>query len=139
MRNFRRVLTGVGVLCAAASLTTGCASAAQTNHHHHAATTTTTAAKHAKKSSKVIFTQSLSGSKHSKTFTAKSKWQLSYFYNCSGKKGKFTLYLHPKGKHAIKVTSQKGLGGGGARSYAKGTYSLSAKTGCKWTVKATKK
>jgi hypothetical protein len=135
----------VGVLCAAATLATGCASAAQkhstttTTAARHAKTTTTTAPKHAKTSSKVIFTQSLSGTKHTKSFTAKSSWQLSYYFNCSGKKGKFTLYLRPQGKHSVKVTSQQGLGGGGARTYSKGTYSLAATTGCKWTVKATKK
>ena len=131
------------MLLAVAGLGSGCASAA----NQGASTSTTTkssthhnSAKTDKKttSSKVIFTQSLSGSKHTKKFTAKKSWQLSYYYNCSGKRGSFTLYLKPKHGHSIKVTSQSGLGGGGTRTYAHGTYSLSATTTCKWTVKATK-
>jgi hypothetical protein len=141
MGNIRRVLTGAGVLFIAAALTTGgIPASAAPNHRSQSASSTTTTTKQTKKpTTKVIFTQSLSGTKHTKSFHAKTKWQLSYYYNCSGKKGKFTLYLRPKGKHSIKVTSQSGLGGGGARTYAAGHYSLAAKTKCKWMVKATEK
>ncbi|MGO9455631.1 MAG: hypothetical protein ACLP62_01090 [Acidimicrobiales bacterium] len=139
--NFRRLLTGAGALFFAVALTTGGASAsAAQSHHSKAASTTTTTKPHAKKpATKAIFAQSLTGTKHTKSFHATTKWQLAFYYNCSGKKGKFTLYLRPKGKHSIKVTSQSGLGGGGARIYAAGHYSLAATTTCKWTVKATKK
>ena len=137
MRHIRRILTGAGVLTVAAALTTGCAAASPAHTGHSSSTSTTV--KHAKTTSRVIYTKSYSGSKHTKTFTAKSKWQLAYYYNCAGKKGKFTLYLHPKGKHTVKVTSQSGLGGGGSHVYAAGHYSISATTSCKWSVKATKK
>jgi hypothetical protein len=91
------------------------------------------------KTPKLILSQSLSGSKKTKTFTAKKGWQLSYDYNCGGKKGKFVLYLNKAHGKRLEVTSQSGLGGGGARTYKAGRYSLSAKTKCKWTVHAKKK
>lgn len=97
-------------------------------------TTTTTT----KTSAKTFFSQTLVGSKRTRQFTAKKSWHLSYYYNCSGKKGSFVLYLKPKKGHSIKVTSQSGLGGGGARTYHAGTYTLSAKTTCSWSIKAAK-
>jgi hypothetical protein len=66
------------------------------------------------------------------------KWTLAWHFDCTrvkGGKGSFAIVLHPPGnKPAIKVTSQKGLGGGGSNFYAPGDYSLSVSTACSWTV-----
>jgi len=65
-------------------------------------------------------------------------WKLVWHFDCTrvaGKKGAFSIVLHPSQKKpAIKVTSQKGLGGGGSNFYAPGDYSLSVSTACNWTV-----
>jgi hypothetical protein len=140
---------GVGALFAVAALAaSGTVASAATDHSPRSVVTTASKAKThkpkakttttTKPASNIFFTQALVGTKRTRQFTAKTKWRLSYYYNCSGKKGKFTLYLRPKTGHSIKVTSQSGLGGGGARIYHKGRYTLSATTTCTWTIKATK-
>jgi hypothetical protein len=85
------------------------------------------------------FSQSLSGTRHTRSFTTPGRWRLTFNYNCStlGHKGSFALVLHPSGRSAVKVTSQQGLGGGGTHVYQGGTYYLSADTPCTWTVRAT--
>ena len=84
-------------------------------------------------------TQSLTGSKRTTSFTAPACWRLTFNYNCSalGHKGAFTLDLHRSGGSSVKVTSQEGLGGGGTHLYPAGTFTLSARTPCNWTVHAT--
>ncbi len=142
---------GAVVLMAAAALTFA-GTAASATSHDAAKTTTTSSAAHSHKSkasksigtkkatSPYIFAQALTGSKHTKTFTAKSAWQLGYYYTCPKKKGSFTLYLRPKHGHSIKVTSQPpSTGGGGSRTYRAGQFSLSANTTCKWDVTVIKK
>lgn len=125
---------------AATALATSGGAALASSHtsapaHQHASAAA--AGSSTKAAPKQFFTESLSGSKRTRTFTAKGRWQLSYDYNCGGAKGSFTLVLRPAHGARVKVTSQSGLGGGGTRTYKAGRYSLSATTTCKWTITAT--
>ncbi|MGH9092701.1 MAG: hypothetical protein ACRDZR_15195 [Acidimicrobiales bacterium] len=85
------------------------------------------------------FTESLTGAKRTRSFTAPDRWRLTFDYDCStlGHKGRFDLELHRSGRSALKVTAQEGLGGGGTHVYEAGSYYLSAETPCAWTVHAT--
>jgi hypothetical protein len=135
----RRAPASVGVLLAAAAL------AACSSSPSSSGSSTTTTSKSSKSGStttvppKPFFTESGSGNKQTKSFTATSKWLLQFHYTCVtlGHKGHFTLTLHPSSGSPVKVTTQEGEGGGGARAFQAGTFTLQVTTPCTWGVSAT--
>jgi len=141
MRSIPRLAAAAAAAAAALALAScgGGAPATTTTTSVPATTTTTSRASGAPPSTAAatpFFTQSGTGDKTTKTFSAKGSWTLTWTFSCAGlgHKENLTVLLRPQGGKPVKVATQKGLGGGGHRTYQAGTYSVSVTTPCGWTL-----
>lgn len=143
----RRARATVAIAVGVAALAAGCSSSPSSSTPPTSASTSKAPATTSPKSGapsttippKAYLTRSGTGDKSFSTSGLPSKWMATWRFDCTHpvRKANFTLDVGVTGGHAVRVTSQTGLGGGGQHPYTSGgSYHFSVSTTCNWDVTA---